>query len=182
MMGRKGLSPVVATIAVILVTIGAVTFIAGFLVPYMQGQLVEGTECTDYREYFTFDDSFGFNCYVLDDGDYLTAVTVRADSVPNDVAQGIKGFQFLFYYEGDSNKIVVEDGFAPNPNNEGLKMLNNNTREIEVPSDGGVRTYTYNSSVKVERVEIFPVLKENERLCPKSGDIETTLPCSQEVY
>jgi len=176
-MRKKGLSPVVATIAIILVTVGAVSFIAGFLVPYFKTQLNEGTECVDYREYFTFDDSFGFNCYEAREGFYLTGVSVRANSAPDRVAQGVKGFELLFFEGAESKKVTVENGLAGG-SLRGETKLWNSTASLAVPEEGGVRTYVYNSSERVTRVEIFPVLKENDRQCDKSAEVEINLPCT----
>ena len=176
-MKKKGLSPVVATIAIILLTLGAVTFIAGFLVPYVKTQLNEGTECIDYREYFTFDDSFGFNCYEQSGANYLTGLSVRAKSSSDRVSQGVGGFNLVFYEGAGTNRIKVENGGLSGNLVGEIKMWND-TRALEIPEEGGVRTYVYNSSLKVSRVEILPFLKSNGRICEASDDIDVI--CNQE--
>lgn len=168
---KKGLSPVVATIALILLTVGAVSLIAGFIVPFIKNQLEEGAGCVDYKDYFTFDDSFGFNCYENQGSYYLYGLSVRADSVSERVANNVEGFEMLFVETGDSIKIKVVEGSPPGFGDGGIKMWNS-TRILEIPSDGGVRTYVYNSSTKISVIEIYPVLKKDSRICDRSGSID----------
>ena len=56
--GRKGISPVVATLLIVFVTVAAVTLVAKFIVPLVTNNLNEGTECVDYSDYFYFEEDF----------------------------------------------------------------------------------------------------------------------------
>ena len=59
---KKGISEVVATMLLVLLAVLGVTIIAGFVVPYIKDNL-SSTGCFKARDYYKFDNSFGFNCY-----------------------------------------------------------------------------------------------------------------------
>ena len=63
MMKRKGLSEVVSTVLMVLITIAAVAFVANLAIPFVKNNLQHSTECLSARDYFKFDDSLGYNCY-----------------------------------------------------------------------------------------------------------------------
>lgn len=63
MFGKKGLSAVVATVSLVLLTFAAVVVISSFIIPLVRDNLNEGTECSAYRDYFFFEEEFGYNCY-----------------------------------------------------------------------------------------------------------------------
>ena len=50
---KRGLSNVVSTILLVLLTFSAVVIVAGILIPFVRDSLNEGSECLDYRDYFT---------------------------------------------------------------------------------------------------------------------------------
>ena len=63
MIKRKGLSEVVSTVLVVLITIVAVAFVANLAIPFVKNNLQSSTECLSARDYFKFDDSLGYTCY-----------------------------------------------------------------------------------------------------------------------
>jgi len=66
MKGKRGLSPVIAVLLLILITVAAVTLVATFLIPFVKDTLNDSTECVDYKSYFTFEENF-------EDGDKVIA-------------------------------------------------------------------------------------------------------------
>lgn len=156
----------IATIAIVLLTITAVGILAGFVVPFVKESLYGSTECLDYKEYFTFYRDFDYNCYSLS-GNYLYAVSIRADSAKDEAAEKVDGFTLQFIGEGESQPATVKIGSMKNE----IRMLNASKTELEVPFSGEVKTYVYNSSVKYSSVEIYPLLKSGT-VCDMSDSIK----------
>lgn len=167
---KKGVAPVIATIAIILLTVAAAGFIAGFIVPFVKNQLHESTECVDYNDYFLFDNEFGYNCYVNASSNWLYGLSIRADSADEEVEQKVKGFRLVFVKEGSSDSVSVERNGYSNNSDGGIRMLNSSLTMIQIPSSGEVRTYVYNNSQLYSVVEIYSLL-ETGRMCDKSDSI-----------
>jgi hypothetical protein len=176
-MEKKGLSAVVVTVLLIFITTVAGVIIAGYLVPLVRDNLNEGSECFDFREYFTFDDQFDYNCYELDkvSGDYRYAVSVKAKTMDRENSEKVTSFVLGFDgISGVSNSIEVPlrdiSDFG-----EGVGQI----RRIEVgsplefPVSGEVRTYVYNNGAeKVEEIKIAPIL-DSGKVCDVTDRIKT---------
>jgi flagellin-like protein len=52
--GKKALSPIIAIVLLILITIAAGAIIAGFVVPFVNTGLDESTRCLDFKDYYSF--------------------------------------------------------------------------------------------------------------------------------
>jgi hypothetical protein len=167
---KKGLSAVVATISLVLLTVVAVSIVVGIVLPFVRENLEEGSRCVDYRDYFEFEEEFGFNCYRISGSDYLYGISVGADTVSDAVQKNVAGFKLSFIKEGNAK---VVDVFSENATGSGIgeiRMLNLNLPSIEVPISGEVRTYVYHDTEAFGAVEISPVLKGN-RVCEKTDSI-----------
>src|SRR3989344_6269884 len=108
-MEKKGLSPIIATVLLLLVTIAAVALIANFIIPFIKGQL-KTTACVKYVDYFSFDDEFNFNCYDTNN-QYGVSVTAKDNQTFN---EKIKGFNLIFLGAGTSKPIKVLEGASTN--------------------------------------------------------------------
>ena len=82
-MDKRGVSPVIAEILLVMLTIAAIGIVAGFVIPFVQNTLTKSTECTNYNDYFKFQevfnvgsDEFRYNC--RDAGDGLYGISVKA--------------------------------------------------------------------------------------------------------
>ena len=171
---RKGISTIVATVVLILITVAAAMFIAGFVVPLVRDQLNEGTECLGYEDYFLFYEEFDYNCYqmhVRDGGrDYIYALSIEADTVSAEKLENINALRIQFLGGGENVGFEVSNGMAAGNNTGEMRMLNRAVPELTLPEKGGVKTYVYNSSVEFDTVEIYPVLK-NDRICAQTDKI-----------
>ncbi len=176
---KRGMSPVVATVLLILLTISAVAIISNFLIPFTDKSL-EGTECLNYKDYFSFDLAFDFNCYDTANKKYV--FTIRA-SPDNSSSEKIDGFGLrLADLEGGLATTVkalsgvVEDS-EENTNLGGIKMFNPDVGlgKIIIPSSGrrySVLSYNYPSdNAGYDRAEVYPILK-GDKVCDKSDSIE----------
>jgi flagellin-like protein len=166
---KKGLSEVVSTVLVIMITISAIAILAGFLVPFVKNSLTKGTECTDYNEYYTFDESFGYNCYNTSTGDniYLVSIKKSSDRV---LENNSDEFRIVFKTKsGEQKPLVVKNGVASS--NLAGSILLPDENNLRVPRAGGTLTYVYNgSSESYESAEVYPVLKSG-RICEQKDFI-----------
>ena len=162
---KRGLSDVIATVSLILLAVAAIGIISSFIIPFVRNNLEESSSCLDYRDYFTFDDGFGYNCY----RDGLYAVSIRAGGSKE---ADVKGIKLVFTdATGESRSVSIEENSADFGRNEGKIRRVNVSLPIDVPKGGEVRTYIYNSSSTFDVVDIFPFL-ESEKICDKTDSIK----------
>tara|TARA_Y100000310_G_scaffold339746_1_gene433418 strand:- start:621 stop:1154 length:534 start_codon:yes stop_codon:yes gene_type:complete len=166
-MDKRGVSPVVATVLLILLTIAGISIIAGVLIPFVSNSLETSTACIEYRNYYTFSNEFSFNCYK----EYSTpaanghAITLRAGS-DSEVGEGIKGFELIFLKEGSSKKVtILNRSDVPG----GVQMLGGGDK-FEVPQPGEIRTYIVNDSSLYTGIEVYPILA-SEKVCDLSDSV-----------
>jgi flagellin-like protein len=178
---KRGLSAVIATVLLLLITISAVVIIAGVILPFITGNLESSTECVDFRGYFTFEEKFEFggdtlryNCYQDADGDgsnELYGASIRAGVNKSGSVDELVGFDLVYIVkQGAAKTVKVRDG----EESEGVLLLSGESVSVlRVPGPGEVRTYVYEESggSEYEKVEVYPVLS-NDRICDMSDEIE----------
>lgn len=164
---KKGISNIVATLLLIFLTVIAITIVSTFAVTLISDRL-EGTTCFDYRNYFSFETEYGYACHTDD----RYAVSVR-NSGSNEGQDPPIGFLLVLTGE-DSTRRTIEiiDG-APTISNS-IYMLNDSITDFELPREGEVRTYVYetDSSFPIDSVEIYPILS-SEQTCTDVNDMAT---------
>jgi flagellin-like protein len=169
---KKGISPVIATVFIIMLTVAAVAVIASFVVPFVKRALYQSTECVPYKEFYDFEESFGYNCYQEEGNLYGASVKAGFDKT---IAQGLEGFDIVFIDEqGSTKKANVRDESAVS--HEAGKIWLKGTLSgaaLRAPGAGETLTYIYNSSENSVFVsaEVYPVLKTG-RICEKSASIK----------
>jgi len=164
---RRGVSPVIATVLLIMITVLAVAILTGFILPFVRDGLSKSTECSDVDESFKFDESFGYNCRKLySEGSENVSFSV---SRSNDDSKKINGFSVAFYGNGISKSFQVLNG-VPNPE---IQMIGQNG--LEIPTSGETRSYIFNTTqLGYKKAELKVVLKSG-RVCEKVSDsIEIT--------
>ena len=170
MANKRGLSPVIATVLLVLITIAAVALIASFIIPFVRDNLADSTSCVSYMDYFKFDEKSNYNCF--DTAGELYGLTVKS-SVDKTLAEGISGFSVAFIKTGESQSLTIIHGENTSELSGGIRMLNSSLSKLSVPRAGESRTYVYNSSGfgGYESVEIYPVLN-NKKTCGKTDSIK----------
>lgn len=172
MLNKIALSAVVATIMLVLLTIVAVTIVASFIIPLVRKGLEEGTECFPYRDYFSFEEEFGYNCYNASSSNRLYAISVRAGPITDEEEAKVKGFKLAFLSTGESITASVEQGFPALSSQGSIRMLDSSLDSLEIPKNGEVRTYVYNAqnAQSFTSVEIFPLLNSG-KLCEETDSV-----------
>ena len=174
-MEKRGISPIIATVLILLLTITAVAITARFLIPYIESTLQKGTECIEYRDYFKFEESSQFNCYERS-GMRLHGVSVRASPSSPDVIEQISGFDLVFVETGSSKRVSVRDGAVVSD----IRMLDSSIQAFEIPQPGEWRTYVYDPAGRTyDSVRVSPALKSG-RTCEITDSINL-VPCKSGI-
>ncbi len=182
---KKGVSTVLATVLIVLLTISAASIIAGFVIPFVKENLESGSACVKYRDYFKFQEIFEydkgngienyrFNCY--DSQRKLYGFSLSTKSNETEIFEKIAGFDIVLIKESDRKIINVREEIGGTTS--GVRMIDRSTIKIPV---NGIETYVYNldSEIVFDRIEIHPVLKSGET-CEESDSI-TIIPCASNI-
>ncbi len=178
-MEKLGISPVVATVALVLITFTAALIIAQYVVPFVKSELRKSGECFDYQQdYFTFDEESIYNCYSLP----KYAVTVHAKTASSEDAAKVFGLHFVFSVGGTSTPVQFLVG-QRDPARFMIALDSSSglpTRfDISIPQRGEIRTYGYEPTSQppspYSSVRVHPVLS-NGRVCDASDSI-ALVPC-----
>ena len=166
---KRGVSPVIATVLLLVLTLVAVSILSVFVIPFVKNSLSGGEDCVKTLGDISINEETGYLCYVEkpetgtgNEGEieYRTGFSVRIDN------ENIVGFKVNLIYEGSSKSFQVESG----KNDSNLRMLDKNFgQSFEVPTSGGTRTYV--TKGRFSSVEIVPVL-ENGRICDNRDEIQ----------
>jgi len=106
MQDKRGISAIVATVLIILITVAAVTIVWAAIIPMIKTNLEMGTICLDAD--VLIDDTSGYTCY--DSNKSIVAVQVKKGS--NDV--DVSDIDIVLTSGGISKNIVTPFGLSPN--------------------------------------------------------------------
>lgn len=168
--GKRGISPIIATVMILVLTFVAITIVAVFVVPFVKNNLAGSQDCLEVIGKVKFAES-DYNCYVnTGENTGRTGFSVRLDD------EKIIGYQVSLFNKGSSyTGLIKEDTIGKDLLGEGksVKMLLGTEYVLDIPQRGGVRTYVANSTF--DKVEISPIL-ENDKICEVS-DVIQPVPC-----
>ncbi len=171
-MFKRGVSPVVATVLLLVLTIviGGVVFSA--VIPFVKKSLSDSKMCLDLLEGVEFAES-KFNCYnmttpILNE----TGFSIRLKK------EGISGFRVaLVGSSGSSDVYDIKSGVTiPVMRMVGAGQTGYN-KALEFPSVGGQRSYVVNKSYS--KAELTPITQSGE-ICNLADTVEFTL-CYKDV-
>ena len=162
----RGLSAIVATVLILMLTILAGSLIAGFIVPFIRDGLSKSTSCVNYQTYFTFDDSLGFNCYR--GANYFVSIKADTDRA---LQEGISGFDLVFAgKEGSAQRVSARSVVNP------VLQLVNGSSYTHFPGAGDSVTYIYDSGLALREVRLYTVLADGT-VCKQQTGIVSFTPC-----
>ena len=163
---KKGLSPVVSTILLILITIAAVVLIAGFAIPFVRNNLDESKVCFDASEQLKINTEEEITCH-----------SVVNKNVSIQISRGtkeldIRGFFLVLSGGGSSKTFEIYNG--KDLRIEGIEMLDG-TNELDIPKIGEDRTYNISleltplSEATDIRAKIAPIMPSGVN-CPETDN------------
>ena len=160
---KKGMSDVVANMLIILLTITSVVIVANIVIPFVNRSL-ESTSCFEYRDYFKFDESFGYNCFDESNDRYLISIKTDSNS------EKVEGFSLRFLEDGGSSSTII---IKNNTISSEVKMLEDIANgKIIIPGEKySALTYNYSSNLLYDRVEVYPMIRES-KICDLSDSIK----------
>ena len=168
---RKGVSTIVATTLIILLTAISAVLIAQFVIPFTNKSLTKGTECMPVEDYYSFDDRLGYNYYVDEEvapnTNFMTKnvyVSIRAKN-DAEVAKKVQGFSISV--TGTGNSISVQA--KPTEFGSGLNVWTGTYVHggLYIPQPGETLTYRFRYSLLPYtegdrnanmKVDVYPIL------------------------
>lgn len=176
-MEKKGLSEVVTTILIILLTVVAFVIIGGFVVPFVKNSLNQSTSCFSYKEYYKFDDSFSLNCLKISGGENLYAFSIRKSS-DKKLESGSNELDIVLRNaNGEIETAKIKDGGTSSKNIGGVSFVNSASTTLKTPNSGGIISYLYKGSINNHiSAELYPVLKSG-RICREEKEEITVGSC-----
>jgi len=171
---KKGVSPLIATILLILISIIAIASIFAFVVPFVKDMLEESKECFNIPEQISIIDSSVYTCFNNDKSKIGVSVKRSSEEVE------IGGFKISVKGKDASNTdtaVIVEIKQGEFPTD--AYMLDGSQPPV-LPGRGEEKTYVITlNDVTPEKVVIAPISAKGE-LCNVADEVEIPL-CSQSV-
>ena len=176
-MFKRGVSPVVATVLLLVLTVVIAAVVFSFVVPFVNEQLGNSKACLNVLDGVEFADS-KFNCYATSTSGFETGFSVKIKK------EGVTGVRVsLIDVNGNSDVFDITDGKAvlggqtPSIRNIGGNFGANEF--LEFSSVGGQRTYKANE--KYAQAEVSPVTESGD-VCAVADVVEFTLCDSSVVF
>jgi hypothetical protein len=168
LINKRGLSSVVESILLILLTVVAIGVIAAFVVPLVQNNLKSAGSCLDVFDQVTLNE--GYTCLNSESGLLDDTTANPEDYVLNDdVLVSIKvgkvdvdGFLVALSREGETKSFEIKKGDLNVI--EGVSMYRKRndplaTEEIEIPAKNEGKTYRIRGFSGAEHIQIAPIVK-----------------------
>lgn len=178
-MFKRGVSPVIATVLLLVITVVIASIIFAFVVPFVNKSLGNSKACLNVLDGVEFPES-KFNCYVdyslsnpppFSSPQYETGFSVKVKKA------GIVGVRIsLIDEDGNSEVKDIKLGSVEDEANYRLVDSDYNAPLI-FPSTGGQRSYVVN--VNYSMAEISPITESGD-VCAVSDTVEFT-PCASDV-
>jgi len=162
-LNKKAISPIIATILLILLSVAAVLLIANIIVPFVRNTLDENKMCFDASDQIKIDTESDYTCYLENaEGDFVVNVTIQ---------RGTKEIEIDGFLIGVSGEAIGKSYEVKAGESTDVEMLDGSTN-LELPGKGGSRTY----SITIPKTEIpdigsiliAPIV--NDKTCKESDE------------
>lgn len=166
---KKGLSPIITTILLILIALIAVLFIYSVVVPFVKDLLSKNKMCYKTQGQLEINTESGYTCH------YVNSTANGTDQRNVNITikrgmdhAGIEGFIITISGDGSSKNYKIKDSFV-----RGVVMYGIRNELIEIPAIGEERTYSITTNFKeITYATVTPIV-EGGATCPVV--YETTL-------
>ena len=166
-MNKRGVSAVIATVLLIMITVVAAGLIFSFVIPFVNQHTEDASDCFEVFGGLEFGDT-AYNCYV-GAGDCgppanpLTCDEGTGFSV-SVTKEGVAGLKVALISDGSSEVFDIEEG-SPSGT---LEMLDDPISTLEVPQSGGMRTYVARAVYETGKIS---AILENGKVCEAADTI-----------
>ncbi len=158
MNNKKGISAIVATVLIILITVAAVTIIWAAIIPMISNELGGATECFDASAALTV--SSDYSCYNAAAGSIPANVSIQVSRATGDFE--LVGMDILVSFEGSAETITYGEDEVPQANGAQVYTISNDT---------GSNQYTF-SKIDSASVAARVQAGQTEKLCDGSAVTE----------
>lgn len=131
-MKKRGLSEVIATILMIVLTLAAVMVAYAFIRPMIDKNTKQSKECFDSMDSFSINSALGYTCYKTNESATYIMVDRNKDIDISGLAFSLKGENFITY--------KVYNNLVSDP--AGVRMYDN-TDILQIPKIGESKTYIF---------------------------------------
>ncbi len=172
-MFKRGVSPVIATVLLLVITVVLASIIFAFVIPFVNKSLGNSQACLNVLDGVEFPES-KFNCW------NASASVVGANETGFSVKikkEGVSGFRIALIDENEQSDVKEVKLGALTV--DALRMVLGTAygQPLEIPSVGGQRTYVINK--KYVKAEISPVT-EDGNVCAVADVVEFS-HCARDV-
>lgn len=128
-MEKRGISTIIATVIVILITVTAAVVISTIIIPMLRNKMDESKTCYDLRDILSLGD---YTCY------NITATYVMIKRTANNETQ-IDRLIFSLTAGGDGKNYEIAEGSIPSSE---VSMYDLSS-PLKIPKAGGAKTYVF---------------------------------------
>jgi len=156
MINKKGISEVIATVLIIMLTVGAASILFVFVIPWVTTMLDDSKICNDLQDSISIVGG-AYTCYMS--SPVSTRVMIRINE-GKDIE--VAGFAVSLASSGSAKRYEIKNGEESSSGSVIVSMLDGDEM-LTVPEVGGAETYVF-SGVKAESVDVSP-LTVNGKTC-----------------
>lgn len=158
---KKGLSQVVGSVVLILITIALIAGIWGFINAFVSDKLEDAGACKDVFDKVSFNEIY--TCYNVTSESTLVSIKVGELDIDGLLLSiGFGTYNKVFFLE---NETKTFDNFT----------MYDGSVDVYMPKKESTRTYLLNVDVKPERIEVAP--KMGKRQCDVVDVVENVPSC-----
>ena len=156
-MDKKGVSQIVATILLVLISVGAVAILAGVIIPWVRNSLGEECGLDIVGKEIAKIDKEAYACY-NHTGVYLSIEIREID---------VSGFIVNIYSKGTSERFAIEEGTSD------AVFMKDGSTDILIPDRGTEKTYLLKTSFTEEpgRAELAIVTEKGNKCEADSAEL-----------
>jgi len=150
---KKGISGIIATVLLIILTVGAASILFVFIIPWINAMLDNAKVCNDLQDSITLVEG-KYTCY-NSANPVNTSVMIKINA-GKDIE--VAGFAVSLTSSGSAKRYDVKNGTSAN-----VRMYNGSAT-LTVPEVGGAETYIF--PVKAESVDVSPLTSSGKTCNP----------------
>jgi FlaG/FlaF family flagellin (archaellin) len=168
---KKAVSPVIATILLVLLSITAVSIIASFVLDFINDSL-EGADCFKLQGNLEIDNAKGYHCHYTDSETNKEKINITIKRILE--SEEIGGMIITINGDSSSESFEIKQGSADN----GVSMYGGG--DIELPDKGERRTYeittNFGSDESLSAI-VAPIATNKERCNPVENSDVNIIKC-----
>jgi flagellin-like protein len=155
---KRGLSEVVSTVLLILLTVAAAVIVSSFSIKFVMDYISKG-DCIKYAQMVEIINNPEYTCYNSTSGNENMRIQIGIKDLESKYYDKLIGFKVILYNNGVSNSYDITNGTGGSGN---VRMIRDNASEIiTIPGIASEKTYIITGiTSKPNSTIVYPVLKD----------------------